>query len=168
MKADLYASSVGVYTRGLATAERVLEKAEAHAKATGMSEAAMLDSRLAPDMFPLRRQIMTVCDFAKQVPSRLLGLPLPAQLTGELSLAELRAEIAKAKDFLAGLKPEQFEGRDEAPVTFSIGQDITLPAAQYALGFGLMNFTFHMSMAYAIARHLGADIGKRDLFAGGL
>ena len=168
MKADLYASSVGVYTRGLATAERVLEKTEAHAKATGMSEEAMLESRLAADMFPLRRQIMTVCDFAKQVPSRLLGLPLPAQITGDLSLAELRAEIAKAKDFLAGLKPEQFEGRDEAPVTFSIGQDITLPAAQYALGFGLMNFTFHMSMAYAIARHLGADIGKRDLFAGGL
>lgn len=168
MKADLYAVSVGVYTRGLATAERVLEKAEAHAKAKGMSEQALLDSRLAEDMFPLRRQIMTVCDFAKQAPSRLLGLPLPAQLAGELSLAELRAEIAKAKDFLAGLKPEQFEGRDEAPVTFSIGQDITLPAAQYALGFGLMNFTFHMSMAYAIARHLGADIGKRDLFAGGL
>ena len=168
MKADLYASSVGVYTRGLATAERVLEKAEAHAKAAGMSEAVLLDSRLAEDMFPLRRQIMTVCDFAKQVPSRLLGLPLPAQLSGDLSLAELRADIAKTKDFLAGLRPEQFEGRDEAPVTFSIGQDITLPAAQYALGFGLMNFTFHLSMAYAIARHLGADIGKRDLFAGGL
>lgn len=168
MKADLYASSVGVFTRGLAAAERVLEKAEAHAKATGMSEAALLDARLATDMFPLRRQIQIVCDFAKQVPSRLLGLPLPAALQGEPGVAELRQEIGAARDFLASLKPEQFEGRDEMPVTFSIGQDVTLPAAQYALGFGLMNFTFHLSMAYAIARHLGAELGKRDLFAGGL
>lgn len=168
MKADLYACSVGVFTRGLAAAERVLDKAEAHAKAKGMPEAALLDARLAPDMFPLRKQIQIACDFAKQVPSRLLGLPLPEGLQGEPSLAELRQEIAKARDFLAGLKPEQFEGRDEAPVTFSIGQDVTLPAAQYALGFGLTNFTFHTSMAYAIARHLGADLGKRDLFAAGL
>jgi hypothetical protein len=168
MKVDLYACSVGEFGRGLAALERVLEKAEAHAKAKGLSEAELLEARLAPDMFPLRRQAQIVIDFAVQGASRAAGLPRPEALSGEHSLNELRAEIAKAKAKLASFEPGQFAGRDDEPVTFSAGQDMTLPTGQYLLGFAHMNFYFHLSIAYAIARHLGADLGKRDLFAAGL
>ncbi|RAK61526.1 DUF1993 domain-containing protein [Phenylobacterium hankyongense] len=168
MKADLY-SFVGIYSRNLDTLANILTKGAEFAAANGVSEAEMLDWRLADDMFPLRRQAQIVRDFAVQWPARAAGLPVPAALEGEPDLAQLRAAISEAKAALANLKPDQFEGRDEVPLTVNIGpMEPTLPAAQWILGFATTNFYFHLSMAYAILRAKGVPIGKIDLFAGGL
>jgi hypothetical protein len=168
MKVDLY-STVGVYSRGLDTLANILAKAVEHGAAGGASEAEVLDWRLAPDMFNLRQQANTVISFARGWPARAAGLAVPAGLAEDLDLAGLQAAIQTAKGELAALTPQQFEGRDEVPLTFNIGvMEPTFPIGQWIPGFATPNFYFHLSMAYAIARAKGAPLGKRDFFAGGL
>jgi hypothetical protein len=168
VKADLY-TYVGAFQRGLDTLANVLAKGEAFAKAKGASEAEMLDWRLAPDMFTLRQQAQTVIRFAGAWPARAAGTELPPDPETLQSLADLRGGIEAVKAQLAALTPAQFEGRDEVPLTVNIGvMEPTFPVAQWVAGFAMPNFYFHLSMAYAILRQRGCELGKRDFFAGGL
>jgi hypothetical protein len=168
MKADLFAH-VGAFSRGLDTLAHLLAKGGDFAKAQGAPEAEMLDWRLAPDMFNLRQQAKTVIRFAEQWSARAAGLEVPADRDDEPDLATLRAQIEEVKGKLAALKPEQFEGRDEATATINLGGvEPTLTMAQWVPGFAMPNFYFHLSMAYAILRQRGCELGKRDFFAGGL
>jgi uncharacterized protein len=168
MKANLYTYVEG-YVRGLDTLAHLLNRGAAFAKETGVSEADMLEWRLAPDMFNLRQQVATVASLTQQWVARAAGVPEPAAAEGEPDVAELQQRIAQAKAFLKGLKPEQFEGRDDVPFTTNLGVvEPTLPVAQWISSFATTNVYFHLSMAYAILRHKGVPLGKRDLFAGGL
>lgn len=165
MKVDLFEVSVGVYVRGLAGFRHVLDKGAAFAERQGIREEELLAARMYPNMFPLRRQCQIVCDFAWKTPARAGGLDLRDELTGESTLDEIRDRVAETQTFLRSLKAEQFEGRDEAPITFPLGpQTRTMPAAQYVVGFATPNFYFHYMAAYTILRHIGAPLGKRDYF----
>jgi len=160
---------VGLYSQGLTTLAHVLDKGAELAKSKGASEAEMLEWRLVDDMNPLRFQARTVINFARSWPARAAGLEIPADIASDLDFAGLKAAIEDAKAILAGLDAKQFEGRDEVPITVNLGQmEATLPVGQWLSGFATTNFYFHLSIAYAILRHNGADLGKRDLFAGGL
>lgn len=170
MPVNLY-SFVDLYSRVLDTTAHILAKGAEHARAKGVGEAEMLDWRLIDDMSPLRFQIMVVCNFSRQWPARVAGLPLPADIGAELTLAEFQAAIIKAKAYLADLKPEQFAGRDEVPLTVSIGSgqmEPTLAAGRWLTVFATTNLYFHLSTAYGILRAHGVPIGKVDLFASGL
>lgn len=161
---------VDLYSRALTTAAHLLDKGAEHTRATGAGEGEMLDWSLIGDMQPLRFQVMVVCNFARQWPARVAGLPVPAEVTADLDLAGFHAAIDEAKAWLAALKPEQFEGRDEIPLTFQIGTGLepTLPSGQWLSVFATTNLYFHLSTAYAILRARGVPIGKADLFASGL
>lgn len=160
---------VDLYSKGLGTLDSLLTKGAAFAASQGVSEADMLKWRLIDDMNPLSFQAMVVINFAQQWPARAAGLPIPEGVTDDLDLAGYKAAIAVAKAYLAGLKAEQFEGRDTAPITFNLGQfEPTLPAGQWLSSFATTNFYFHLSTAYGILRSKGVQIGKPDLFAGGL
>jgi len=160
---------VELYAKGLGTLDNLLTKGAAFAASQGVSDAEMLDWRLIDDMNPLRFQANVALNFARQWPARAAGLPLPADVPGDLDVAGYKAAIAEAKAWLAALKPEQFDGRDQAPISFNLGQfEPTMPAGQWLSGFSTTNFYFHLSMAYAILRARGVQIGKPDLFAGGL
>ena len=169
MKVDLF-TFIDLYARLLTTATHILDKGAAHAAAIGASETDMLSWRLIDDMQPLRFQIMVVCNFSKQWPARVAGLPVPADIADDLTLAQFKKEIAASKEYLAGLKAEQFVGRDDVPLTVMIGNGMepTLPAAQWLTVFATTNLYFHLSTAYGILRSRGVPIGKVDLFAGGL
>jgi hypothetical protein len=121
-------------------------------------------------MAPLSFQLMVVCNFTRLWPARVAGLPLPAEVTADRDVAGFQAAIADAKAYLAALKPEQFAGRDEVPLTVTIGNGMepTLPSAQWLTVFATTNIYFHLSTAYGILRSKGVQIGKIDLFAGGL
>ncbi|TAJ70473.1 MAG: DUF1993 domain-containing protein [Phenylobacterium sp.] len=160
---------VDLYSKGLGTLDHLLTKGAEFARSRGGSEADILDWRLIDDMNPLRFQAMVVINFAKQWPARAAGLSVPEAIAEDLDLAGFKAAIAEAKAYLASLKAEQFEGRDQAPITFNLGQfEPTLPAGQWLSSFATTNFYFHLSTAYGILRHKGVQIGKPDLFAGGL
>lgn len=163
-------SFVGIYSKALDTAAHLLAKGVEHAGATGASEAEVLTWRLIDDMAPVAFQLMVVVNFTRLWSARAAGLPLPAEVNAELSVAEFKAAIADAKAYLAALTPEQFAGRDDVPLTVTLGSGMepTLPVGQWITGFATTNIFFHLSTAYGILRSKGVKIGKADLFAGGL
>ena len=169
MTTNLY-SFIGLYRRAVDTAAHLLGKGLEHAATTGASEAQMLDWRLIDDMAPLGFQLAVVCNFSRSWPARVAGLPVPEDLTLEPSLAQIQGSLADAKAYLAALTPEQFAGRDDIPLTMMIGTGMepTMPAGQWLSVFATTNLYFHLSTAYGILRSKGVQIGKADLFAGGL
>ena len=163
-------SFVDLYSRQLANASNILAKGAEHARATGVSEADMLQWRLIDDMAPLAFQLMVICNFTRLWPARVAGLPLPAEVTADMDVAGFQAAIADARAWLAALTPGQFAGRDDVPLTYALqpGMEPTLPSAQWMTVFATTNIYFHLSTAYAILRSRGVQIGKPDLFAAGL
>lgn len=163
-------SFVDMYSKALGTLDHVLSKGAEFAAAQGQTDAQMLEWRLIDDMNPLRFQAYVVINFAKQWTARAAGVEVPADIAADLDLAGIKAEIATAKAFLAGLKAEQFAGRDGVTlkVTLGGGFEPDLPLGQWLTGFATTNIYFHLSTAYGILRSKGVQIGKVDLFAGGL
>lgn len=160
---------VDLYSKGLATLDHILGKGAEFAAGQGVPEAEMLEWRLVEDMNPLRFQALVVINFAKQWTARAAGLPVPEDIPADLDLKGLRAAIADARGHLAALKAEQFDGRDDVALKVNLGQiEPTLPLGQWLTGFATTNFYFHLSTAYGILRSRGVQIGKVDLFAGGL
>ena len=161
---------INLFDRQLDNAANVLTKGAQYAKDGGHSEEDMLSWRLIGDMQPLSFQLMVVCNFTKQWPARVAGLPAPADVDPTLDVAGWHTAIAEAKAYLAALKPEQFEGRDDVPLTHMLGTGLepTLPSGQWLTVFATTNIYFHISIAYGILRSKGVPIGKIDLFAGGL
>jgi len=161
---------VSLYDRALVAASHLLDKGLEHAAAQGVSERDMLNWRLIDDMQPVGFQLMVVVSFACQWTARVAGLPLPERISAELDVAGFKNGIAEARAYLASLKPERFEGRDDVPLTVQIteGLEPTLPAGQWLASFATTNILFHLSTLYGILRAHGVPIGKADLFAGGL
>lgn len=157
------------WRKTLTTVEHLLAKAVEHAKASDVSEADMLEWRLAPDMFPLRNQVQFVSNLTRQWGARAAGIDMPADAQGDCDVAMLRATIADAQVFLAQIPETLLQGRDRSDVTVNLGLvKPTLPLGQWITGFATTNIMFHTSILYAILRSRGAALGKADLFAGGL
>lgn len=164
------ATFADMFARTLVTADHLLTKGAAFAESQGADPESILDWRLIEDMQPLRFQIMVICNFTQQWPARAAGLPVPNDVTDDLDFAGFRAALAASRAWLTALPPDAFAGRDEVPLTYTIGTGMTLtfPSAQWLTGFATTNLYFHLSTAYAILRARGVPLGKVDLFAGGL
>ena len=164
MSLSLHAASVPVFTQLLGGLADVLAKAAAHAAERKIEPAAFLQSRLYPDMFPLVRQVQIACDFAKGVSARLAGADVPAWEDNETSFEELQARIARTLDFIAGLEAAAFEGAASREIVLRPGtpKERRLDGQAYLLAYGLPQFFFHVTTSYALLRHGGVEIGKRD------
>jgi hypothetical protein len=163
MKISMYQASVPRFANTLRNLSAILDKAQAHAEAKKIEPVVFTQSRLAPDMFPLSRQVQIACDSAKGAAARLAGVEIPKHEDTEQTFAELKARIAKTLDFVESLKPAQIDGSEDREVVLKLrGQDVKFNGLQYLLGFAYPNFYFHVTTAYNILRHNGVEIGKRD------
>jgi hypothetical protein len=160
----IYTTSVPVFKQMLGGLKDVLSKAEAHAEAKKIDPVALLQARLFPDMFPMLRQVQVACDFAKSVSARLAGVDVPSYEDKELTFAELQARIAKTLAFIDGLAPERYEGSESREIVTQAGtpKEKRFTGQSYLLNYGLPHFFFHVTTAYAILRHNGVEVGKRD------
>ena len=167
MNISMYQASVPVFQKSLTALKGVLAKGAAHALDKKIDESVFLGSRLAPDMFPLTRQVQIAADFGKGPVARLAGVELPKYEDIETTFASLAARIDKTLAFISTFKPEQIDGQEDRDIELTIaGKPVVFKGQPYLLHFALPNLYFHMSMSYAILRHNGVDIGKRD-FVGG-
>jgi uncharacterized protein len=164
MSLSFHTATVPVFVQMLGALSGVLDKAAAHCTAKKIDPAVMVATRLIPDMFPLARQVQTAADFAKNTTARLAGAELPKFEDRETTLDELKARIAKTLDFVKSIDQASVDAAAGREITFPIGpsQQVTLPAETYLFNFAMPNFYFHMTMAYAILREAGVDVGKRD------
>ena len=164
MTHSLYAASLPVFRQLLRGLAAVLEKAEAHAQERRIEPDALLQARLFPDMFPLAKQIQIATDFAKGASARLAGVESPRYEDTERSFAELQQRISKTLGFIDGLAEVEVEAGATRPITHGSGERVRHfdNGAHYLTHFALPQFTFHVTTAYAILRHNGVPIGKKD------
>lgn len=159
MAFDLYDASVPAFVRGLKALSALLDKALAQ----GFDEAAVMESRLAPDMNPFPAQIRTAAFSARGCVARLTGQDWPRTDDNEATFAELQATIALSIAFIESVPRDAFVGAADRDVVlkFPNGQ-FDFKGANYLTGFALPNFYFHITTAYALLRAAGVEIGKRD------
>lgn len=148
-----------IFLRGLNVLLHLIDKAQA----AGLDEAALMDARLAPDMKPFPDQIRMAAFSARSCVARLTGQAWPRTDDAEASLAELRETVELSIRFVEGVDPASFEGAAGRRVELRFpGVELDFEGAGYLTSFAIPNFYFHVSMAYAILRHLGVELGKRD------
>jgi hypothetical protein len=163
MNTPLYEVSVPVFIRMLRQLERILDKAAADAAARNVDPAALLASRLAPDMYPLMKQVQVATDAAVDGAARLAGVEPPAFDESERTFAELAARVRRAVAFLETLGPGHFGGAEERVVSWKARDAvISVKGTPYRLNHALPKFYFHVTMAYAILRHEGVALRKGD------
>jgi hypothetical protein len=163
MKASMHAFSAPVFVKTLGNLSAILAKGAAHAEQKKFDPAVLVNMRLAPDMFPLLRQVRIACDFAKGAVSRLAGEAPPQWEDNETTIAELQARIARTIEFIQGFDPARFEGAEGRTVTLTIrGEPVEYLGLAYLAHVALPNFFFHATTAYDILRHAGVELGKRD------
>src|SRR5215203_3235460 len=153
-----------VFEIELPALSNILDKAEAFAATKKVDPSVLLNWRLAPDMFPLVRQVQIVADQAKNGSSRLAGVEPPRYEDNETSTEQLRARLAKTVAYIKTLDPKQIDAAADREITFPLGPNNKgqMKGDDYLNQFVLPNFYFHLAIAYAILRHCGLDIGKRD------
>ena len=139
-----------------------LDKAVAYGGARKFDPDVLLGARLAPDMFPLIRQIQTACDTAKFAAARVSGKDAPSHPDTEKTMAEAKQRIATVVSYLDGFSADDFAGADTRTISLPRWEGKSMTAVDYFIEHGLPNFFFHVTTAYAILRHNGVDVGKRD------
>jgi hypothetical protein len=163
MTLSMYQASVPVFVRALDNLSAILHKAAAHAEARKIDPSVLVNARLFPDMLPLSRQIQIASDNSKGPAARLANVERPVYEDNETTFDDLQARIAKTIAFLKSLKPEQIDGSEDRTVVVKLrDNEVSFKGQPYLLGFAQPNFYFHVTMAYAILRHCGVEIGKTD------
>ncbi len=146
----------------LGQADKWLESAAAFAKTKSFDPNVFLTLRLAPDQFAFARQVQTACDTAKLAAARLAGKEAPKHPDTEQTLDELRARIKTVITYLDGFTAKDFEGAQTRVVTQPRWEGKVMSGGDYFMEHAVPNFFFHITHTYAILRHAGVDIGKRD------
>ena len=162
MKNPYFDTTVPLFKKTLQNLDHLLSKGAAFALEKGISEETMLGNRLAPDMFPLSRQIQIATDNAKGCVARLCGIEAPVFEDTETTVAQLHERIAKTIAFIETLQPEQFSGAETKQVLMKYHPGKHLHGHDYLVEYALPNFFFHVTVAYALLRTMGVDIGKTD------
>jgi hypothetical protein len=163
MTISMYQASIPAFQRTLKALSAILDKAAAHAAARKIDQAVFMAARLSPDMLAFPRQIHIAADFAKNTAARLAGVEPPKYADDEKTFDELKARIAKTLAYIETIKPGQIDGSEGRDITIPIGgKPTTFKGQDYLVEFALPNFYFHTTTAYAILRHNGVEIGKRD------
>jgi uncharacterized protein len=164
MSFSMSQASLPTFEIGLNALSAILEKAEAFAAAKKIEPSVLLNTRLAPDMFPLVRQVQIASDLAKIGAARLAGVEAPRYEDKEVTIPELRARLANTIAFIKTLDTKKIDAATDRQITFPLGPNNKgqMKGDDYLNHFVLPNVYFHLAAAYAILRHCGLEIGKQD------
>jgi hypothetical protein len=168
MQITMYRTAYTTATRALGNLDAILDKAAASAESRKIDPAVLLQSRLAPDMFPLVRQVQIASDFCKGPMARLSGMDNPRHEDNETTIPELKARLSRTLEFVKSVPESALDGSEDRDLKIPAGPDRTLEfkGIDYLLGFAIPNLNFHLAMAYAILRHNGVALGKTDYIGG--
>jgi uncharacterized protein len=163
MQLSMYQASVPVFAQGLRALLGILTKAQAHVEARSIDPTALLQARLYPDMLPFNRQIHLCTDFAKGPVARLAGEEPTSFADVETSFADLSARVANTLAIVEGFSADQVDGSEDKDITLiRRGESSVVKGRAYLLEQAMPNFYFHLTTAFAILRHNGVEIGKKD------
>jgi uncharacterized protein len=160
----MYTSSVPVFKQLLTALKSNLGQAAAHAESKSIDPNAFLQARLFPDMFPLVQQVQIAADFARGVSARLSGVDVPTFEADQKSFTDLQDLLARTLSCLEGVDPAKFAGSESKEIVLRPGtpKEKRLAGQTYLINYGLPQFMFHVTTAYALLRRNGLPIGKKD------
>lgn len=158
----IYDLTVNEFTKMLNNMSAILDKATQFAEAKKFDPTVLVESRLAPDQFNFARQIQILCDTAKKCASQLTGKEAPVQADNEKTMPELKARLASVVAYLATFTPKDYMEAGSKTITQPRWEGKTLTGSEFVVHHAVPNFYFHLTTAYAILRHNGVDVGKRD------
>lgn len=163
MSLSMYQVTVPLLVRSLTNLSAILQKAAAYQETKNIKPGVLENSRLAPDMYPLTKQVQIATDIAKGCAARLAGVDVPSYADTESNFTELQQRLQKTIDFIKGFNAADMDGSEEKAIQLKFGPtEYQFNGRDYVLDFVLPNVYFHVSMAYAILRHNGLEIGKKD------
>ena len=164
MTSAMYTHSVPVFKQMLTALKTMLTQASEYAATKSIEPDALLQARLAPDMFPLLKQVQIAADFSRGIAARLAGVDVPAFAGQEKSFADLDLLLTQTVAFLDSVNASQFEGKESSEIVLRPGtpKEKKLTGQVYLANYGSPQFFFHVTTAYAILRHNGLPVGKRD------
>ena len=164
MTTPMYTNSVPVFKQLLTAMKTNLQTTAAEVAAKSMSADAFLQARLYPDMFPLVKQVQIACEFARGISARLARVDVPAHEGNEATFADLDAMLDQTLAFIGSLDAAKFEGSEGHEIVLRPGtpKERRLGGQAYLSTYGLPQFFFHVTTTYAILRHNGVAIGKKD------
>lgn len=163
MGLSMYQAGVEPVLHQLKALAAMLDKAEAHCTAKKIDPLAITKFRLRPDMLPFSSQIQIASDMAKSMVSRLAGADVPSYPDTETTFPELKARVTKTIEHVQSFTAAQIDGSEQRDIAFKAGpSELKFKGAGYVTSWVLPNFYFHVTTAYAILRHCGVELGKRD------
>jgi hypothetical protein len=158
----MYTELFGQMKKQLGQMDTWLEAAAAHAKSKAFDPAVFVEARLAPDQFPLSRQVQIACDTAKLGASRLSGKEAPSHADDETTIDDLRARVRWTSTYLDTLGTKDFDAAGTRVITQPRWEGKVMSGADYFVEHVVPNFFFHLTHVYALLRHNGVNVGKRD------
>lgn len=162
-------NAISALPRQLDNLAHLLRKAEANASERGIDESVLMSARLAPDMWPLAKQVQTCAELAKNAPFRIVGTEPPSYEGSPTSFAECYAVLERAKADMATVTAVDLDGKENREFSVKMGPrgDMDFTGISYLSGFTMPNVFFHVTTVYNILRHNGVPLGKIDYFGGG-
>jgi uncharacterized protein len=163
MQISMHAMSHGVFKQALIQLLSILEKGIASAQARKFEPNVLAATRLAPDMFPLSRQVQLASDFAKNSMARLAGVDPPRFDDHETTMDELLARVKKTLEYIDTVPASALDGSETRHIRIQLrDRTVEFPGLEFLQVWALPNFFFHCVTAYNLLRHNGVDLGKRD------
>jgi hypothetical protein len=163
MSLSIYQVCVPVFVKTLRNLRGIVEKGAAHASARKIEESVLLGARLYPDMLPFTFQIQVATDMARGGAARLAGQEPPKYEDDETTFAQLIDRIDRTLAFIEGLDRKAFDGAEERTIVRPVrGEPHKFTGLTYLQQVAVPNLYFHTTVAYAILRHSGVELGKRD------
>lgn len=163
MNISMYQVSIPPLMQTISNLTHILEKGAAHAETKKIEPQVLIDARLYPDMFPLKKQVQIASDIARRGVARLAGVEAPTMEDNETTFPELMERAKKTVSYLKTFKPEQIDGTETKTIKLPIGENtLTFAGMPFLLYFVLPNVYFHVTTAYDILRHCGVELGKID------
>jgi hypothetical protein len=167
MSLSVHACTSELFIPMLQNLAQILGKAKAHAEAKKLEPGVLEGLRLAPDMFPLKRQVQLSTDFAKNSTARLAGLEPPKFPDDEQTLDELIARVHKTLDWMKTVKPSQLEGAETRHIVVPLRtRTLEMDGLPFIQRWALPSFYFHVTATYSLLRQAGVDVGKQDFLGG--
>jgi len=164
---SIYSMAIDTFAPMLRTLSNLLDKGAEHLRGQGKDPETLVNAKLAPDMFPLVKQVQIACDHAKGAAARLTGREPPKFEDNEQTLGELKSRIKRTLDYVEGVSSNDYEGAENRHIEFPLIDDLVLDVngTQFLRDWALPHFYFHLVTAYDILRNQGVPIGKRDYLA---
>jgi hypothetical protein len=158
----MYTEMFSQMKKQLGQLDKWLGSAGEYAKSKPFDPSVLVGSRLAPDQFQLSRQVQICCDTVKLAASFLSGKIADSQPDTEQTLEELQGRVRSIIAYLDGFSAADFDGAATRVVSQPRWKGEWMTGADYFVQHAVPNFYFHLTTAYAILRHNGVSVGKRD------